>query len=405
MKKETLFRKIAIKMALSIAGCNTVATALCIALKLNYTLEGIIQFIALIASTTLCTRIVFVAISPLKELNNCMLEMSKGNLKALPKHQSNDEIGELCDSLRTTMNNLNIYIDDIKENLVCFGEGDFTRTSNVKFLGDFKAIQTYTEQFVTLITKTLDSLKSSVEIVSSGSSYVANGSNTVASGSISQADSVTSLTENIQTITKSVNDNVKIIEYVHVSSNTAANQLVISSEKMLEIVEAMKNIKSTSNDIQKVMSTIEDVAFQTNILALNAAVEAARAGKAGQGFAIVADEVRNLAIRTSKAVSASAKLIEESENAVTLGNKLVNETSTTLTETIEFVGNFIGELDTVTETSKMQSIAIEEINSGVNEILEVMQNNTNISVDSASTSEELSNQASIMQESIDMFKL
>lgn len=405
MKKETLFRKIAIKIALIIAGCNTVSTVICIGFNVNYTVEGIVQLISLVVTTTLCTWVVYNAIAPLKELNDCMLEMSKGNLKALPKHQSKDEIGELCNSLRSTIGSLNVYIEDIRENLVSFGKGDFTRASNVEYLGDFKAIQTYTNEFVTLISSTLDSLKSSVDIVSSGSSYVADGSNILASGSIRQAESVSSLNENIETITKSVSDNVKSVEYVNVSSHSAAGQLVVSSEKMIEIVDAMKHIKSTSNDIQKVMATIEDVAFQTNILALNAAVEAARAGKAGQGFAIVADEVRNLAIRTSKAVVETEKLIEKSEDAVNVGNKLVNETATTLNETIEFVGNFIGELDVVTETSKMQALAIEEINNGVREISEVMQSNTEISVDSASTSEELSSQVSIMQESIEKFKL
>lgn len=405
MKKDSLFKKIAIKIAIIMAVSNTVVTTVNIAFNLNYVWEILLQLLALVITVGLCTRVVYNAIVPLKEVNKCMLEMSKGNLHLLPKYESDDEIGELCTSLRTTITNLNTYIEEIKENLVSFGKGDFTRTSDVTFDGDFKEIQTYTEKFVTLITSTLDSLKSSVDIVSSGSSYVASGSTTLAQGSIRQAESVTSLNENIQTIAKSVSDNVKSVEYVNTSTHSAANQLIISNEKMSEIVTAMKNIKTTSYAIQKVIATIEDVAFQTNILALNAAVEAARAGKAGQGFAVVADEVRNLAIRTSKAVSETTHLIDESEQAVMVGNRLVTETSNTLEETIEFVSNFIGELETVTQTSKMQAEAIEEINNGVREISEVMQSNTEVSVDSATTSEELSNQANIMQESIDKFKL
>ncbi len=365
----------------------------------------VIQILSALIALGVCGQTVVNILKPLEELNNSMLEMSKGNLSELPVHESNDEIGELCTNLRTTMTNLGIYINEIRDNLDAFGHGDFTRKSELVFLGDFRAIQTSTDEFVALITETLDMLKSSVEQVSASSDFVASGSQNLAEGSIKQAESVSSLNFNIENITKSVSENVKNVQFVNTCSHQAAGELVVSNEKMNAMVKAMNDIQSASESIQKVIKTIEDVAFQTNILALNAAVEAARAGSAGQGFAVVADEVRSLAGRTSMAVKETVQLIGDSNIAVSTGSAIVEETAKSLTDAIAYVNGYMETLDEVTVASKGQAIAIEEINTGVGEISTVMQTNSAISQESAAASEELSSQSTMMKDSIDKFKL
>lgn len=344
------------------------------------------------------------ALRPIDYLRTAMHELSTGNTHFEFDYESNNEIGALADDLRFTTHNLADYISEIDRQLECCGKGDFTVHSDMEFLGDFAAIQTSIHNFVLLISSALNNMKSTVEQVTLGSEYVATGSQDLAQGSNRQSDSVNILNEKIQDITHSVTENVKNVKHVNDCSLKTAQDLKTNREKMTKMVESMDEIQRTSEGINKIVKTIEDVAFQTNILALNAAVEAARAGTAGKGFAVVAEEVRNLSSRTSEAVHETTRLIEETVSAVKAGSLVVDATATELNEIIDFVESFMGSLKDITEASQHQALAIEEINSGVTNISTVMQQNSAISEQSATTSAELSSQAGVMKDTIDQFK-
>ncbi len=348
---------------------------------------------------------IYFALKPMGELNTAMLEMSKGNLKSMPTHEGNDEIGELCDNLRTTMSNLDIYIKEIQLNLHSFANGDFTYHSDLVFLGDFLAIQTSTEDFRTLMCRSLASLKSAVEQVSTGSDYVATGAQNLAEGSEKQSNSVEVLNQLINSITSQIQENATNVTEVNVAAQQVSVELQSNNKQMDDMMLAMNDIQEKSEGIKKIVKTIEDVAFQTNILALNAAVEAARAGTAGKGFAVVAEEVRNLSTRTSEAVKHTSVLIEDTTTAVARGNDIANATVENLKTITEEINGFINTLEGIATDSEEQTRAIERINEGVEEISEVMQSNSAVSEESAATSEQLSGQASVMKEEIDQFKL
>lgn len=342
---------------------------------------------------------------PLDYLREAMHELSTGNTHNEFHYTSNDEIGALADDLRFTTTNLGNYINEIKRLLVAYSSGDFTAQSNMQFLGDFAEIQIAMDEFHTLMSGTLSDIKSTIEQVSLGSGHVADGAQSLAEGSIKQSESVINLNETLSNLNEVVAENTKNIIYVNDCSHKAAQELVSNNKKMEDMVLSMEEITRTNDGIQKIIKTIEDVAFQTNILALNAAVEAARAGSAGRGFAVVAEEVRNLSHRTSEAVQDTSVLIEETVLAVKRGNTLVQETSQGLTDVLEFVGGFMSSLDDVTESSTKQAEAIDEITHGIDNISGVMQQNSAISEESAATSQELSSQASIMSDTIRSFKL
>ncbi len=372
-------------------------------LSLSGVLVGI-QVISMVINLLVSGMTIFTSLKPLGQVNTAMLEMSKGNLAHPITFVSDDEIGQVCDNLRTTMTNLAAYIHEIHENLEAFGQGDFTRESQMVFLGDFRQIQESTAQFRSLISMTLESLKATVEQVAVGSGYVSTGAQNLAEGSVEQSASITDLNQYVSEITEKIQNNATNVREVNSTAQHISGELDQSNHSMDEMMSAMEKIQVQSEGIQKIVKTIEDVAFQTNILALNAAVEAARAGTAGKGFAVVAGEVRSLSIRTSEAVRNTTLLIDETTTAVREGKTIADQTLTGMKTITGEIQGFIATLEEIHQASEEQTQAITKISQSIGEIANVVQSNSAVSEESAATSEQLSSQASLMQESVQQFK-
>ncbi|MCP4118857.1 MAG: chemotaxis protein [Desulfobacteraceae bacterium] len=248
------------------------------------------------------------------------------------------------------------------------------------------------------LNRVIEGMGEGASQVAAASSQVSSASQSLAEGSSQQAASIeetSSSLEEMSSMTKQNAENAGQADKLM----TEANQVVKRANSSMEhLTLSMEEISKASNETSKIIKTIDEIAFQTNLLALNAAVEAARAGEAGAGFAVVAEEVRNLAMRSAEAAKDTAELIESTVKKVQDGSDLVNQTNTAFTEVAESsskVGELIGE---ISEASREQSTGIEQVNTAVSEMDRVTQQNAANAEESASASEEMNAQAESMRE-------
>lgn len=234
--------------------------------------------------------------------------------------------------------------------------------------------------------------------VAAAASQVASASQSLAEGASEQAASLeetSSSLEEMSSMTKRNADNASQADNLMKEANTVVNK---ASKSMGDLTKSIGEISDASRQTQKIIKTIDEIAFQTNLLALNAAVEAARAGEAGAGFAVVAEEVRNLALRSADAAKNTATMIEDTVKKVNDGTVLLEQTNTAFSE-VAVSTSKVGELvSEISAASDEQAKGIEQINRAVSEMDKVTQQNAANAEESASASEELSAQSQQMMD-------
>ena len=342
---------------------------------------------------------------PIRELSNVSENLSKGILDTNITYSSKDEIGAMADSMRASMNKLSMYISDIDKALETLAKGDFNITRTEPFVGDFENIEKSFTKFIVEISATISKINGVSEQVAIGSQQVLVGAQELAQGATEQSSSVDDLSNIINSITEDINLNAKNAQEANILANRAGQSLVNSNEKMRQMIIAMTDISEKSNEISKIIKTIDDIAFQTNILALNAAVEAARAGSAGKGFAVVADEVRNLAQKSAEAAQNTTALIEGTVEAVKNGSLIADETAKSLLEIVEDSTRTTEMMINIAEASEKQAQAANHIRETISEISSVVQINSATAEESSAASEELSMQSKALKELVGGFTL
>ena len=345
--------------------------------------------------------------TPISEIEAAALKMAEGDLDVEISYTSKDELGVLAEQVRRLIRKLQVIIDDENKFLAKMAAGDFTVDSicEEEYTGGFHPLLISFRGIAEKLNDTMLQISQSSAEVANGSEQVSNGAQALSQGATEQASSVQELAATISEISDKVSENADHARQANAMAGNVSAEMDTSNEKMQQMIRAMSDISNCSSEIGKIIKTIEDIAFQTNILALNAAVEAARAGDAGKGFAVVADEVRNLASKSAEASQNTSVLIENSLKAVENGTQIVDETAQSLLQAVNNVNEMAGIIGQISEASSNQADSISQITTGIDQISSVVQTNSATAQESAAASEELSSQAQLMKGLVEKFKL
>ena len=371
----------------------------------NVIVLAVLVVVMVLVNSFFSTRLVNAVVKPLHEAEEAVVAFSKGDLSHEVSFESQNEIGVMCDAVRTSQKIVGEVISDIVGVTKSLAAGDLTVEINKEYPGQFAPIKKNLDYLFDNLNSTMSEIKRAADQVAAGSDQVSVGSQSLAQGATEQASAVEELSATINEIEASAKTNADAARDAKAKSDMAAGQVQISNEHMHEMHQAMEDIYSGQLDTEKIIETIENIAFQTNILALNAAVEAARAGMAGKGFAVVADEVRNLASKSDQAAKQTKQRIEDSMTSVRRGRELVGNVNASIEKTVELASHAISSMQQVAENSINQASAIEQLTTGIDQISAVVQTNSATSEESAAASEELSSQAVMMKQELQRFKL
>ena len=234
----------------------------------------------------------------------------------------------------------------------------------------------------------------------SGSKQIADGAQSLAQGATEQAASIVELSNSIAEINGMARENSGLATDALTEERNAGRLMGVCTEQMEQMLMTMRTIDEKSRSIQKTTKVIDDIAFQTNILALNAAVEAARAGQHGKGFAVVAEEVRNLASKSAEAAKETSALLDRSAQSVEEGNVIVAKVNESLQSVVEITLENAKNIERVQSISAAQSLAMDHLNSGIDQVAQVVQQNSATAEESAAASEEMSEQAKSLEDLI-----
>ena len=318
---------------------------------------------------------------------------------------SHDEVGSLARDLEQSYNQLRGYIGEIKEKMQGLAEGDLTTESVYDFNGDFTLIKVSINEIIGNLNRTMTEINVVSTQVAEGSAQIASGSGTLAQGTANQAAAIEELSASIVVMSEKIKSTADLANNSAELAKTMQANAESGSAQMNEMMSAVDEISEASINIRQVIKTIDDIAFQTNILALNASIEAARAGVHGKGFAVVAEEVRNLAVKSAESAKNTGALIANSIEKAELGARIASETKESISEIIGGIDESSRIAGEIAMSSGEQAYGIEQINKGIDQVSQVVMQNSITARDSADSSAKMSEQSSLLKKLIQQFRL
>lgn len=362
-----------------------------------------------LVSIAIAIRRVSVKITkPIIELNEVAQELAAGNLEVDLSVSTENEIGELADSINLTVVRLKEYIDYINEityvlNRLASGKLKFHLKYD--YTGDFAKVKDGMMNISQSLQVMMENIINSSGQVSAGADDLAKAAQSIADGASTQSASVEQLVATTASVVEQVKENTEDARVAAAETEKVEGMVEDSKLQMNQMMQAMDKITETSNQVVGIIKTIEDIADQTNLLALNASIEAARAGEAGKGFAVVASEIGSLADESAKAANTTKELIGVSIDEIKKGNELAGAVVESMQIVMEAVKNVTEQITKSADNYVLQEQNMEQIEIGIEEISRGVEDNSAAAQETSATSEELAAEASTLEGLVNQFDL
>lgn len=366
----------------------------------------VIALVLAVATEFVVKGITLRIVKPIVLCADRMESLANGDLTTpAPVIRTNDETKRLANSMEVLVKEYSDIIKDIVTVCGALAAKDLTIRPKAEYVGDFTPI----EKSLNHIVDTLDMVMTQINIASNevdmGSEGIAESAQILAETSTEQSLLITELTSTMRNISERAGENAQSATTASTETKRAGRSVKGAAASMEGMMRAIKEINDKSTEINAIIKTIEDIAFQTNILALNASVEAARAGEAGQGFVVVADEVRQLAERSSTAAKDTTQLIEDTLDAVAKGDRIVKETAEAMESVFENTRNIEKIAAAISHSSEEQLTVVSGATLSVEQISDAVTQIAASSEESAATSRQLSDQSHRLEVLVKAFRL
>ena len=343
-------------------------------------------------------------ITPINEASDVLSAMAEGDLSHTVTGDYEGDFILIKKSINSMQAAVSSYISEISQVLIEIANQNLEVSIDRHYIGDFSAIKDSLNMIIRTFNSVLSEFGNTVKLVSGGASQMLEVSEKLSQGAVTQSETYSQLNEAIGEVKERSGKNAEAAQRTSVLATEAKSSVVKEAAIMEQTLKAMNEIKISADNISKIIKVIEDIAFQTNLLALNASVEAARAGQHGAGFAVVAEEVRNLATRSKSAAEETTALIEASVKTASEGERLTAEAAEGLHNVTKQITEIAGNINDVAEASSAQIDSISQISQGISHLNHVTQTNTDLSRDGAIIAEELTSQSETLKGAVEGFR-
>ena len=369
----------------------------------QFVIWDIIAVIAALIIAMLFANSMSKSVLPVK---NAMLSISQGDLScSLTKTKRKDELGVLQNTAASLVEMLQHIIGEANQILGSIAHFDLTTGEMNSYPGAFNGLADSVNAIRQMLTRMIIDIQSSSANVKSGSSQLAEATQLLSEGTVSQTSSIEKLVMDMNNVVDSINQNSENGNLINERLNTLDTNIQDSSQQVEPLLRIVDQIEEMSSDIQKIVGTIDSIAFQTNILALNASVEAARAGENGRGFAVVAEEVSSLASRSSDASKKTGGLIEKCITGIAQAKESADVTASALESIVTDSAEIARSFDSISEATREEARKANSIRMEINNISDVVQSNSSTAQETAASTEALSQQAQTLEAMTSRFRV